>query len=182
MRAIVVGLLLLTTSTTWGQGLNYSAPKQTIRLDFGITVFSDVNSNIGGYANASYEYAFMEHFAAEVSLNTAQRQSSNYIGSHASRYGMGLNIIGRLYGTKNPYDVKIYGGARYGSHFFTLLEENNGIIEAVDGVRRDGFSPVVGVGYEHRVGDWLLTLDFNMSIENDFNSFPSLAIGTGYRF
>lgn len=182
MRLIAIGFLLLSTVQAFGQGLNYSAPRQTVRLEAGMTVFSDINNSLGGYANVAYEYAFLEHVAAEAYLNTSIRQSANYVGSHASRYGGGINLIGRLYGIKHPFDVKVYGGARYGSHFSTLLEDNAGTIVAVEGVRRHGFSPVFGVGYEHRVADWLITLDFNTSIETDLKSFASLAIGTGYRF
>lgn len=182
MRSIILGLLFLFAPQMFGQGLNYSAPRQTLRMDAGMTVYSDIDYKIGGYVNTSYEYAFLEHVAAEAYLNTSIYHPSEYVSSHASRWGLGMNVVGRLFGIKAPYDVKIYGGARYGSHFSTTLVDNNGIIEARNGVRRSGFSPVFGCGYDHRLGDWLLAVDFNLALETDNQTFTTLAIGAGYRF
>lgn len=153
-----------------------------LRLDVGMTIFSDINNNIGGYAAAAYEYAFMEHFGAEAYLNTSIYHPGEYVGSHASRVGIGINAIGRLWGIKNAYDVKVIAGARYGSHFFTRLESSNGQIIASDGDIRSGIHPVFGVGYEQRLHDWVLSADIRASFESDIKTFTSLSLGIGYRF
>lgn len=181
MRALFLSLFSLSLLTVSAQGLNYSPPSQTIRLDVGTTIFGDIDK-AGGYANASYEYAFLEHVAAEVVLNTSIHHPADYIGKHASRWGVGINAIGRLYGNKSPYDIKFLGGVRYGSHFYTDLEEVGGQIVATEGIRRAGFYPVFGAAFEQRLGDWLLTLELNMAFETDVQNYTSLAIGTGYRF
>ncbi|KAB2814810.1 hypothetical protein [Phaeocystidibacter luteus] len=181
MRFLFTLLLSSASLLSFAQGLNYSPARQLVRLDLGMTIFSDIDK-VGGYAGAAYEYSFMNHFGADVHLNTSLHHPTDYIGNHASRWGVGLNLIGRLYGLKSPYDVKFTAGARYGSHFYTELEEQNGVIVAVDGERRSGFYPVLGAGYEQRLGDWLLTLEFNVAFESNVQTFTSLAIGTGYRF
>ncbi len=182
MKRIIALTLLLFGGTAFGQGLNYSPSRKMIRFDLGGTVFSDIDGKIGLYAAAAYEYAFLEHIAAEAYLNTSVYHPNSYVGNHASRMGIGLNVIGRLWGIKNNYDVKFIGGARYGSHFYTSLRENGGVVVADEGEVRSGVYPVVGIGYEQRLHDWVISADLRSSFESNLQTYTSLSIGVGYRF
>lgn len=181
MKSVYTSLFLLLTTASFAQGLNYSPSRQLLRMDLGMTIFGDIGKP-GGYAAATYEYAFLEHVAADFYLNTALHHPSSYIGKHASRWGTGINVIGRLYGLQSPYDVKLYAGARYGSSFHTELVNDGSQIVATDGDQRAGFSPVLGAGYEQRLGDWLLMVDFRVDFEQNLETYTSLALGIGYRF
>lgn len=83
------------------QSYNYEPSRQTVRMDLGMMIFSDINK-VGFYWGADYEYAFMDHFAASATLTSSLRNPMSATGGHASRIGGGLNIIGRLYGLKSP--------------------------------------------------------------------------------
>lgn len=180
MRKFLIPLLFISTSIS---AQNYEPPRQTLRLDMGMFQFASINK-LGPYLNVSYEYSFMDHFGAEATLSTAARNNPNILGTHASRYGVNLNLIGRLYGLKSPYDVKIIAGARYGSHFATSLYEENGYVVAdpEKTSTRTGFSPILGLGYEQRLHEWLFTFEFKMPIEASSSLLSSVALGLGYRF
>ncbi|GGH75858.1 outer membrane beta-barrel protein [Phaeocystidibacter marisrubri] len=181
MRKSILIALLFSSVLSFAQ--NYEPSRQTIRLDIGGLIFGDIENKFGPYMNTSYEYAFMDNFAAEATLSASAHHANTYEGYHASRYGIGLNLIGRLYGLKSPYDVKVLAGVRYGSNMSTHIEpDGNGGFTANDGTSRSGFSPVLGLGYEQRLGDWLVTFEFKSSIETNTQTFNSLAIGFGYRF
>lgn len=179
MRHVITSALLFISLSLFSQ--NFEPSRQTIRMDFGTTVFSGIDK-LGLYLNSSYEYAFLDHVAAEFCINSAAHHTSGRTGTNGSRYGVGLNVIGRLYGLKNKFDVKLFAGARYGSHFSQIIGQVGNDYYQQEYYSHSGFYPVMGVGYEQRLGDWLLGVDFNTSYESNSQLYSSIAIGLGYRF
>lgn len=160
---------------------NYEPSRQTIRLDAGITLFDGINKP-GVYFSNSYEYAFLDRLAVEGFVNMAVLQSSSYIGEHASRVGTGIVFIGRLNGIKENYDFKLIAGARYGSSYYSVLEQSGTQVIATEGDRHSGVSPILGVGFEQHLGDWVLGLDLRMSFETQQRTYSNISVGLGYRF
>lgn len=180
MKKYILLSSLLACFTVSAQ--NFEPSRQTVRLDLGVNLYSGINT-AGIYQSVNYEYAFLDHVAAEAFFNSSLHHSSSINGTFGSRMGTGLSLIGRLYGLKNGYDVKLIGGVRYGTHFHAdLTEVPGGGTLATRNYRRSGFSPVFGAGYEQRLGDWLLSLEYRTSFEPNGLTYNSLSLGLGYRF
>lgn len=171
-------LLLFVGTATFAQRINYEPIRQSIRIDAGMMIFGDI-AKVGVLYGSAYQYDFLNHLGAGVAITSAVHHPAEFGEPQGSRMGASLYAVGRLFGLKYDYDVKVIGGAYYGSHHSSELTDN-GI--TTEGSSRTGFSPLAGVGLDYRLGDWVLSLDLNMWFEQNLATYTGLSLGTAYRF